>query len=72
VVVVGETLTGVPLVTAPTALLTLPVPLLKTAVKVVEVPEVIVAAPAVKLVATGAGKTVSVADCEVLLKLAWM
>ena len=72
VVVVGETLTGVPLVTAPTPLFTLPVPPLNTAVKVVELPDVIVAAAALKLVATGAGKTVSVADCGVLLKLAWM
>jgi hypothetical protein len=69
VVVVGETVTGVPLVTAPTPLLTPPVPLLKTAVRVVELPEVIVAAAALKLVATGAGTTVNVADCEVLLKL---
>ena len=72
VVVVGETLTGVPLVTAPTPLLTLPVPLLNIAVNVVDEPEVIVAAVPVKLVATGAGKIVSVADCEVLLKLPWM
>jgi hypothetical protein len=64
--------TGVPLVTAPTPPLTLPVPLLKTAVRVVELPKVIVAAADMKLVATGAGTTVSVADCSVLLKLAWM
>ena len=66
---VGETVTGVPLVTAPTELLTLPVPLLKSAVRVVEVPVVMVAAARVKLVIDGAGTTVrSGADCMELLK----
>jgi hypothetical protein len=72
VVVVGETVAGVPLFTAPTPLLTLPVPLLKTPVKVVEPPEVIVAAATVKLVIVGAGTTVSAAICDELLKLAWI
>jgi len=61
VVDVGEILTGVPLVTAPTPLLMLPVPLGNTAVRVVEFPETIVDAPGVKLVITGAGTTVTVA-----------
>lgn len=57
----GETVTGVPLVTAPTPLSTLPVPLVNTPVKVVEVPAVIVAAADTKLVMAGAGTTVTVA-----------
>jgi hypothetical protein len=61
VVTDGETLTAVPLVTVPTALLTLPVPPVKTPVNVVEVPAVIVAAAEVKLVMAGAGTTVTVA-----------
>jgi hypothetical protein len=74
VVVPGETFTGVPLVTAPTPLFTLPVPPLKTAVNVVELPDVIVAAPALKLVATGAGRIVSVAGvgADELLKVPCM
>lgn len=69
-VAVGETVTAVPLLTAPTPLLTLPVPLLNIPVKVVEDPEVIVAAAAVKLVMLGAGTTVSAAVCVEPLKLA--
>lgn len=61
VVDIGEILTGVPLVTAPTPLSMLPVPLANTAVKVVELPETIVEAPGVKLVIDGAGTTVTVA-----------
>jgi hypothetical protein len=61
VVDVGEILTGVPLVTAPTPLLMLPVPLGNTAVRVVEVPDTIVDNAGVKLVITGAGTTVTVA-----------
>jgi len=61
VVVTGETVTAMPLVTAPTPLLTLPVPLLNTPVNVVEVPAVIVAAAEVKLVMAGAATTVTVA-----------
>jgi hypothetical protein len=60
VVEVGETLTGVPLVTAPTPLLMLPVPPVNTAVSVVEVPVTMMAAPGVKLVMAGAGTTVTV------------
>ena len=60
VVDVGETLTGVPLVTAPTPLLTLPVPPVNTAVRVVEFPETMVEAPGVKLVIAGAATTVTV------------
>ena len=56
----GETVTAVPLVTAPMLLSTLPVPLLNTPVKVVDVPAVIVAAAAVKLVIVGAATTVNV------------
>jgi hypothetical protein len=70
---VGETVTAVPLVTAPTPLLTLlVVALLNTAVKVVELPEVMVAEAAVKLAIAGAGTTVSAAVCDELLKLAWI
>ena len=65
VVVVGEMVTGVPLVTGPTPWSTLPVPLLNTAVSVVEVPETIVADAGEKLVITGAGTTVTVA-CAVM------
>jgi len=72
VVVVGETVAGVPLFTAPTPLLTLPVPLLKTPVKVVELPEVIVAAAAAKVAIAGAGTTVNAAVGDEPLKLAWM
>jgi hypothetical protein len=61
VVDVGEILTGVPLVTAPTPLVMLPVPLGNTAVRVVEVPDTIVDNAGVKLVITGAGTTVTVA-----------
>jgi hypothetical protein len=61
VVEVGEILTGVPLVTAPTPLSMLPVPLVNTAVRVVELPDTMVDAPAVKLVMAGAGTTVIVA-----------
>lgn len=50
---VGETVTGVPLVTVPTPSFTDPVPLLNDAVSVVELPKVIVAAPAAKLVICG-------------------
>jgi hypothetical protein len=64
-VTVGETLTGVPLVTAPTPIFTLPVPLLNTAVRVVELPVVIVASAGVKLVITGAAITVNVIVPEV-------
>ena len=56
----GVTVTGVPLVTAPTPLFTLPVPLLNTAVKVVEVPAVMLAAPDTKLVIAGAATTTTV------------
>ena len=63
-VTTGETVTAVPLTTAPTALSTLPVPPVNTPVSVVEVPAVIVAAPRVKLVIAGAGTTVTVV-CEV-------
>ena len=59
-VTAGETVTAVPLVTAPTLLLTLPVPPLNTAVKVVEPPTVIIAAAGVKLVIAGAATTVTV------------
>jgi hypothetical protein len=59
VVDVGETLTGVPLVTAPTPWSTLPVPPLNIAVRVVELPVTIVATPDVKLVIAGAGTTVT-------------
>jgi hypothetical protein len=61
VVAAGVMFTGVLLTTAPTPLLMLPVPLENTAVSVVELPAVIVGAPGVKLVATGAGTTVTVA-----------
>ena len=47
---VGETVTAVPLVTAPTLWSTLPVPLEKTAVRVVEAPAVMVLLAAAKLV----------------------
>jgi hypothetical protein len=60
-VVVGDTVTPVPLVTAPTPWSTLPVPLLNTGVSVVELPETIVVGVAVKLVITGAATTVTVA-----------
>jgi hypothetical protein len=60
VVDAGDTVTAVPLITAPTLLSTLPVPLLNTPVKVVEVPAVIVPARAEKLVITGAATTVTV------------
>jgi hypothetical protein len=63
VVDAGVTVTGVPLVTAPTLLLTLPVPPLNTPVKVVELPAVIVDAAAVKLVIAGAATTFSVKVC---------
>jgi hypothetical protein len=43
--------------------------LLKTAVNAAELPVVIVTGAARKLVATGAGKIVSVPDCDELLKL---
>ncbi len=56
----GDTVTGVPLVTAPTLLSTLPVPLLNVAVKVVEVPAVMIAAAETKPVMAGAGTTVTV------------
>jgi hypothetical protein len=46
--------------------------LLNTPVKVVELPEVIVAAAAVRLVIVGAGTTVSVADCDEPLNVAWI
>src|SRR5580704_8196116 len=64
VVVVGETLAGVPLVTAPTLLFTLPVPFVKTAVSVAGLPDVIVGGVEVKLVIAGAATTeiVSVAE----------
>jgi hypothetical protein len=71
-VVAGETVTAVPLVTAPTPLLTEPVPLLNKPVNVVEPPAVIVVAVAVKLVMVGAGTTVRAAVGDELLKLAWM
>jgi len=64
VVVVGEMVTGVPLVTGPTPWSTLPVPLLNTAVSVVEFPEVIVDDAGVKLVSTGAATTFTVV-CDV-------
>ncbi len=60
-VVVGVTVTAVPLVTAPTPLLMVPAPPEKTPVRVVELPAVMVAAPAVKLVIVGGGTTVTVA-----------
>jgi hypothetical protein len=63
VVAEGETVAGVPLVTAPTLLLTLPVPPLKLPVNVVEVPAVIVGEAAVKLVIAGAATTFSVKVC---------
>ena len=72
VVTAGATDTGVPLVTTPTPPLTLPVPLLNTPVNVVALPAVMVAAADTKLVIVGAGTTVRVADCEVLLKVAVM
>jgi hypothetical protein len=59
VVATGETVTGVPVATAPTPLSTVPVPLLNTPVRVVEVPAVIVAAAETKLVMAGAGTTVT-------------
>jgi hypothetical protein len=60
VVAVGETVTAVPLVTAPTLWSTLPVPLEKTAVRVVEAPAVMVLLAAAKLVMEGAAATVTV------------
>jgi len=60
VVAEGVTVTGVPLVTAPTPLLILPVPLTNTGVNVVECPAVIEADPDKKLVTAGAGNTVTV------------
>lgn len=59
-VVVGDTVLAVPLVTAPIELLILPVPLLKTGINVVESPIVIVEDPGVSEVATGAATTVMV------------
>jgi len=56
----GDTVTGVPLTTAPTLLLMLPVPLTNTGVNVVECPAVIEADPETKLVTAGAGNTVTV------------
>ena len=53
-VAVGITVTGVPLVTAPTALSTEPVPLLNVPVNVVELPAVIEDEPATKLPIDGA------------------
>jgi hypothetical protein len=55
VVVVGITVFGVPLETAPNALSTEPVPLLNTAVKVVELPAGIVGEAAAKLLIMGDG-----------------
>jgi hypothetical protein len=63
VVIVGFTVTAIPLVTVPTPLLMLPVPLLNTAVSVVEAPAVIDGVPTVKLLidgGNGAGVTVTV------------
>jgi hypothetical protein len=62
--VVGETVAGVPLVTAPTPPLTLPVPFVKTAVSVAELPDVIVGGVEVKLVIAGAAATVIVSVPE--------
>ena len=67
VVADGVTVTGVPLVTAPTPLLMLPVPLTKTGVSVVECPAVIVAEPDTKLETAGAGNTVTVKPLLVAL-----
>ena len=53
----GVTVTGTPLVTAPTPLSIKPSPLLKTAVSAVEFPAVIVAKPEVKPLSIGAGTT---------------
>lgn len=61
VVDVGETVTGVPLVTAPTPLSMLPVPPVKIAVSVVELPVTMVEAAGVKLVIAGSGTTVMIA-----------
>ena len=58
-VVVGETVIGVPDVTEVLPGVIIPVPSLKTGVSVVEDPLVIVPAPAVRDVATGAATTVT-------------
>jgi hypothetical protein len=60
VVVVGLTLTGVPLVTARLPGVIIPVPLAKTAVRLELPPAVIVAGAATKLVTVGGGFTVIV------------
>ena len=60
-VVVGLTLTGVPLVTARLPGVIIPVPLAKTAVRLELPPAVIVAGAATKLVIVGGGFTVTVA-----------
>ena len=61
VVVVGLTLTGVPLVTERLPGVITPVPSVKTAVRLELVPASMVVALAVKLVMDGAGVTVTVA-----------
>jgi len=61
VVDVGETFTGVPLVTAIAPGVIEPVPPVNTAVSVVELPVTIVANAGVKLVIAGAGTTVTIA-----------
>jgi hypothetical protein len=63
VVVVGLTLTAVPLVTGRLPGVITPVPLAKTAVRFELPPAVIVAGLATKLVIVGAGLTVIVAVC---------
>ena len=61
---------AVAVVTTPTLLSTAPVPLVKTGVRVVLLPAVMVAAPAVRLVATGAGTTVTVQVATAVLPAA--
>jgi hypothetical protein len=61
VVVVGLTLTGVPLVTVRLPGVIIPVPLAKTAVRLELPPAVIVGGAATKLVIVGGGFTVIVA-----------
>src|SRR5207237_275173 len=60
VVEAGDTVTGVPEVTAPMPLLTLPLPLENTGLSVVELPAVIVVAAAANWLMTGARTTVTV------------
>ena len=62
-VVVGLTLTAVPLVTARLPGVITPVPLAKTAVRLELPPAVVVAGLATKLVIVGAGLTVIVVVC---------